>query len=120
MNPGRRILIAADERDQRVLLASELGEEGSLTFAESGTDAIALIAALPAISAVVTDFDLGPGPTGFDVLRAARARNPGCACILLTANSLMSLDHQTASFVDTVFGKPWVIGTIRRYLRTRC
>jgi DNA-binding NtrC family response regulator len=39
-----------------------------------------------AISALVTDIDLGGGPTGWDVAHAARERNPGLAVVYATSS----------------------------------
>jgi CheY-like chemotaxis protein len=115
----RRVLIVEDDRDQRARLSRELGGEGWLHFAESGRDAIELIATLPEIAAVVVDLEVGGRPDGFDVLRAAMQRNPDAVRILVSARSMVAFDHDTAGLVDTFFGKPWVHGTIRHYLRSR-
>jgi CheY-like chemotaxis protein len=114
-----RILVAEDDRDLRILLAEELGPDARLLFAESGKDAIALLASMPEIAAVVTDLDLGEGPSGFDVLRAARTRNPRCVRLLVTGQWHLQLSTPESALVEAMFAKPWVLGTIRLYLSAR-
>ena len=114
-----RILVVEDDRDLRSLLAEELAGCGSLLFAESGADAIALITSMRELAAVVSDLELGHGPGGFDVLRAARARRPSCVRVLVTARHDVSLDREASELVEAICGKPWIVGTIRLYLKTR-
>jgi CheY-like chemotaxis protein len=114
----RRILVVEDDRDVRVLLAEEIGLSSAL-FAESGADAIALVLAMPEIAAVITDLDLGPGPNGLDVLRTARAANPACVRVVVTAGYDRELGVNTSALVDAVFRKPWTLGTIRAYVQRR-
>lgn len=107
------------DRDTRSLLAEEIGSDVDVLFAESGDEGIAMIAALPDLAAVVSDLRLGPGPDGFAVLRAARARLPSCARVLVTGERIVALDHETSPLVEVVFRKPWIVGTLRGYLIER-
>ena len=114
-----RILVVEDDPDLRAFLADEAGHEADVLALESGRDAIAVLESLGTFDAVVTDLQLGRGPDGFDVLRAARACNPACARVLVTARRDLGLDDHTSSLVEAVFAKPWIPGTIRTYLRER-
>lgn len=114
-----RILVVEDDRDTRALLAEEIGSDVDLLFAESGAEGIAMIAELPDLAAVVSDLRLGPGPDGFEVLRAARERLLSCARVLVTGERVVTLDHDTSPLVEVVFRKPWIVGTLRNYLIER-
>jgi CheY-like chemotaxis protein len=114
-----RILVVEDDRDMRALLADEIGIDVDVLFAESGTEGIRMIAALPDLAAVVSDLRLGSGPDGFEVLRAARERLPSCARVLVTGERIVTLDHETSPLVEVVFRKPWIVGTLRSYLIER-
>lgn len=114
-----RILVVEDDRDLRELLADELGRDVDVIFRESGTGAIDVLHDLGGVDAVVTDLDLGAGPNGIAVLRAAHARRPFCARILVTARNCVVLDDTTPPLVEVIFGKPWILGTIRTYLTER-
>ena len=113
------ILIVEDDRDLRALLAEELEGHLQLVFADCGADAIAALDQVRELAAVVSDVDLGAGPDGFAVLRAARAQSPGCARVLVTARADVLLRGVSGDLVDMVFGKPWGVGAIRRYLAAR-
>ena len=96
-----RILVVEDDRDVRTLLAVELASF-VLLFAACGLDAISAISEEHELSGVVTDLDLGDGPDGFAVLRAARARHPGGARVLVTARSDLVVGGAAGELVDMV------------------
>ncbi len=79
-----RVLLVEDDRITRVSLADALTREGFTTEAvEDGTKGVAQ-ARTGAYDVVVTDLRL-PGPSGLDVLQAARQSNPRCEVIVITA-----------------------------------
>ncbi|MEN8182469.1 MAG: sigma-54 dependent transcriptional regulator [Myxococcota bacterium] len=81
-----RVLVVEDEAAIRLALSGLLRRQGyEVALAESGEKAIAAIAAEP-FDLVITDLALGPGPSGMEVLREARAHQPGLAVVMITAH----------------------------------
>jgi two-component system, cell cycle response regulator CpdR len=84
------VLLVDDETLVLDLLQGVLEEGGfAVTVAHSGAEALELLdaEAEPALSAVVTDVDLGQGPTGWDVATKAREINPNVAVIYMSGGS---------------------------------
>lgn len=82
-------------------------------------EAVTLLATDVAFVAVVTDFDLGAGGDGEELLQYAQERLPGCARILVTGTPRARGDKTIGSAAETVFEKPWRTGTIRDHLHRR-
>lgn len=83
------ILVVEDESLIRDLIEDALEEGGYVvTLASSGSDAVKRLEdrAL-AFSAMVTDIDLGAGPSGWEVARAARRVRPGLPVIYMSGAS---------------------------------
>jgi DNA-binding response OmpR family regulator len=58
-----------------------------IVWATDGRDAVTdLDTPSLRLSALVTDIDLGPGPSGFDVADHARARRPGLPVVYVTGD----------------------------------
>lgn len=78
------VLIVEDDKITRVSLADALTREGFTTEAvEDGAKGVER-ARTGAYDVVVTDLRL-PGPSGLDVLQAARQANPRCEVVVITA-----------------------------------
>lgn len=76
-NESRCVLVVDDEEAICDLIRLALGEVGVLAdCANSDRGAYAALDSGRGYAALVVDVDLGPGTTGFDVARAARAGNP--------------------------------------------
>ena len=87
--PGKsRLLIVEDDSDLRLTLCEHLeSRRFSPTSARSGTEAIQLLDSGKQFDIIFTDLKLSPGPTGMDVLKAARAINPNCYVVVMTGFS---------------------------------
>ena len=81
-----RVLIVEDEAAIRLALSGLLRREGyEVEQAESGDAAIARLANDP-VDLVLTDLALGAGPSGMDVLRAAKEAQPETPVVMITAH----------------------------------
>jgi two-component system response regulator PilR (NtrC family) len=79
-----RVLVVDDERSMRELLAIVLKREGyEVMLAENGRMAVAALER-GGIDLLVSDIKM-PDMTGLDVLRAAKAADPGIEAIMVTA-----------------------------------
>ncbi|MCP3984060.1 MAG: sigma-54-dependent Fis family transcriptional regulator [bacterium] len=117
---GPRILIVEDERAIRLALSGLLKREGFTS--EQAADGAAAIALLEAESFdfVLTDLALGDGPSGMDVLRAAKAHQPETPVVMITAhgNEKVAVEAMKAGADDYV-PKPFDNDEIRMVVR-RC
>ena len=84
--PPLRALVVEDDPGVRVFLTNALEDEGlEVTTAEHGDAAYAALEG-PPFALVLSDRDLGPGPSGLDVISRARARSARSQCVLLSAH----------------------------------
>jgi len=79
-----RVLVVEDDKITRVSLADALVREGFVTEAVEDGDKGVERARTGQYDAVITDLRL-PGPSGIEVLQAARRANPRCEVIVITA-----------------------------------
>lgn len=80
-----RLLVVEDDTLTRTLLVRILKDEGFDVFDfASGSSAITALSTLDVDIALV-DLDLGPGPTGIDVLRAVRRDHPHVGAVILSS-----------------------------------
>ncbi|MBW2242515.1 MAG: sigma-54-dependent Fis family transcriptional regulator [Deltaproteobacteria bacterium] len=117
---GPRILIVEDERAIRLALSGLLKREGFTSEqAGDGRAAIALLEA-ESFDFVLTDLALGEGPSGMDVLRAAKASQPETPVVMITAhgNEKVAVEAMKAGADDYV-PKPFDNDEIRLVVR-RC
>ncbi len=85
MSAGR-VLIVEDEAGIRLALTGLLRREGyEVVQCERGDDALARLEA-EAFDFVLTDLALGSGPSGLDVLRSSRERQPETPVVMITAH----------------------------------
>jgi len=116
VNP--RILIVEDEAAIRLALSGLLRREGyDVEQAESGEPAIARLRT-DAFDLVLTDLALGAGPSGMDVLRAAREFQPETPVVMITAHGSekIAVEAMKAGASDYV-PKPFDNDEIRLVLR---
>jgi DNA-binding NtrC family response regulator len=77
-----RVLVVDDKENMLKLFARILADGWRLTTASDGTHALALLAS-EEFDVVVTDIRM-PGASGFEVLRAAKARSPSTEVVMMT------------------------------------
>lgn len=118
----RRILVVDDNADMRFLLTRTLKTIAPQAIIETASDATQAIALLEDAGpgdglTVISDHDMGPGPTGIDLLATVAARHPKSHRVLFTghpqgyfegctvdAHALLSKDHPNA--LRHYFGAP--------------
>jgi len=81
-----RILVVEDERAIQLALSGLLRRQGwDVEVAGSGAEALAKLEG-SGFDLVLTDLALGRGPSGMDVLRAAKERRPETVVVMITAH----------------------------------
>jgi len=87
--PRPLVLVAEDEVLIRDLIEAALEDGGfAVVLANTGAEAIAVIDARSGeLAALVTDVDLGSGPTGWDVARHGRDGDPNLPIIYMSGGS---------------------------------
>lgn len=99
-----RLLVVEDDTLTRTLLIRILKDEGFDVFDfANGSAAIAALATLEVDIALV-DLDLGPGPTGIDVLRAIRRDHPHVGAVILSSFHAAQLVDATMSELPDSIG----------------
>ncbi|HEY5410758.1 MAG TPA: response regulator [Caulobacteraceae bacterium] len=86
------VLVVEDEPLIAALVEAVLAEAGyEVLVAATGREALTLLASpVQALSGLITDINLGTGPTGWDVADRARQLQPDVPVIYLTGDS----EHQ--------------------------
>ena len=81
-----RVLVVEDEAGIRLALTGLLRREGyEVVQCEGGADALAQLQSSE-FDFVLTDLALGEGPSGLDVMRCARERQPETPIVMITAH----------------------------------
>src|SRR5438105_1867050 len=111
-----RVLVVDDQEDMRRALRRELAKEFEIVDAASADEAKAKLD--DGIAAVVTDFAMGDGDNGDDLLRHVRERLPGVARVLVSGAPGASRDTKLDA-AEMRFDKPWKPGAILAYLVSR-
>ena len=112
-----RILVVDDEPSMREMLGILLRRDGhDVTIAESGREAIDLIRR-ESFDLVVSDVKM-PDVSGVEVIRAARAVNPGIIAILITAYGSRELIAEVGELgVDDYVEKPFNVEVLKFRIR---
>ncbi|HEX6976147.1 MAG TPA: sigma-54 dependent transcriptional regulator, partial [Vicinamibacterales bacterium] len=112
-----RILVVDDERSMREMLGILLRRDGhDLTIAESGREAIELLQK-QTFDLVVSDLKM-PDVSGVEVIRTARAMNPGIIAILITAFGSRELIAEVGELgVDDYVEKPFNVEVLKFRIR---
>jgi DNA-binding NtrC family response regulator len=113
-----RVLIVEDEAAIRLALTGLLRREGyEVEQADAGEAAIAKLRS-DAVDLVLTDLALGNGPSGMDVLRAAKQHQPETPVVMITAHGSekIAVEAMKAGATDYV-PKPFDNDEIRLVLR---
>lgn len=97
----RTVALAEDDHALRELLRALLTERGHKVHAFGSASELVgqLREILPDV--VVVDLDLGPGPSGVDVLRAVEAVVPSAACMVLSWHRSPQLVDHTINRIPT-------------------
>lgn len=83
--------------------------------AATGADALALLQQHQ-VAAIITDQNIGTGPTGLELIEEAQRRHPAiAAAFLYTGERLLHVEVWRDRFV-TVIAKPAPVGLLRRAL----
>jgi len=105
--------VADDDAGVRQLLAAFLSRGASVSLAEDGTAAIAMLDSSATFDAVVSDFTM-PGANGLEVLRLARRVHSDAKLILMSGALTDEIRRAGAEFGAVVFEKPFQPGTLAR------
>jgi DNA-binding NtrC family response regulator len=100
-----RILVVEDERAIQLALSSLLRRAGyEVSLAGTGDQAIESLMGGGAFDMVLTDLALGRGPSGMDVLRAAKKVRPETVVVMITAhgNEQIAVEAMKAGAEDYV------------------
>jgi two-component system, OmpR family, response regulator RegX3 len=117
-----RILVVDDEAPLRETLTRSFSKEGHTVEAlESGEQAIERASASQ-FDVILLDVALGPGPSGYEVCRALRARRNIVPIIMLTAldteaDAVQGLEAGADDYVTKPFGLAELRSRIRAVLR---
>jgi DNA-binding response OmpR family regulator len=102
-------LLVEDEAAIAVLLEETFGDAGfEVVFASYGDEALVLLDSMAGPPDVlVTDINLGRGPTGLDVARRARELHPDLPIVFITGHA--ELEPHSCGFDDAlVCPKPFI------------
>lgn len=113
MNARPHVLVADDDDGIRRLIAHELSRAGFAVIEVAGyDDAIAVLGAED-VCAVVSDYDMGPGPSGVTLLSYVRDHDPSRARVLVSGSSAREFaGFVRAGIAHTFVQKPWPRGVI--------
>ncbi len=117
MKENYSILVVDDEEIAREMLMEALRREGySLSGAESGEEALEILARQP-VDLVITDVRMG-GMSGIELLREIKARYPEVMVVVVTAfgHGEMTIEAIGAGAFDFI-SKPFQMDKIRRVVR---
>jgi DNA-binding NtrC family response regulator len=70
----------------------------SVSSAKSGSDALRLLDSGEQFDIIFTDLMMPPGPSGMEVLKAARARSPHCYVVVMTGYSSIETAIESIRF----------------------
>jgi DNA-binding NtrC family response regulator len=84
---GAHIVVVDDDPNVREILAEGLRDAGyQVTTAENACGALAAMASQPPPGVLISDIDLGPGPTGIDLAHTAESLLPGLPVVLISGH----------------------------------
>ena len=106
MSEKPKILIVDDEKPTRDALARILGAKYDCLTAPDADLALAALETNPDLLLVLTDYKM-PGKNGIELIREVKSRDPGIACLILTAFSEVQLAVSAMKQgADDYFTKP--------------
>ena len=111
-----RVLLVDDVPDVLVTAGAFLRQSGySVVQVGSGDAALALLRQERSFDAIVTDYAM-PGLSGLDLVRLARARQPGLPAMIMTGLGHLDLDPDDKSI--TLLHKPFGRASLLRQVRS--
>ena len=114
-----RVLLVEDNRLLRWWMASSLESGGFAVLAPESSDEALKMAGTWPVDLLVTDWRLGDGPDGFEVLAHARLFSPGLFAVLISAEADEGLaEHARAAGFNVVIRKPFPVAEIVAAART--
>jgi CheY-like chemotaxis protein len=119
--PRKRVLIADDEPDLRVLLRETIGDRYEVCEAADGGEAIRL-AAVMRPDAVVLDIRM-PGTDGLTVCRWLKTSPPLATIRVILTSGAPADTHDRPGFellADYYLPKPFTPSTLRQLLQIAC
>ncbi|GAC1343135.1 MAG: hypothetical protein NVSMB18_18360 [Acetobacteraceae bacterium] len=115
--PNRCLLLVEDDPLVRDTIALMLEEEGyEVVEAADAAGALRLVRDGLDAPLIVTDVDLGPGPSGADLADELHRLRPELAIIFITGR-VASLQHRTLDHREAVLPKPFESDTLARLVR---
>ena len=118
-----RVLVVDDDLAIRRALARELRSDFEVTLVPDYEQAVAQLGG-PPFAAVITDYELGPGPDGLSLLTLVAERTTEVLRILISAsNERHRIEEALADgVVHRFLPKPWppgeLVATLHRYSRS--
>lgn len=116
--PLPRVLVVDDEPMLVSIIARELRGHFEVIPAGGLAQAVAQLDRHQDLVAVVSDFDLGRGTTGLQVLEHVRRRRPAAVRILVSGRAHPEdvAEHVRGGLVGSFLQKPWNVGTLQAAL----
>jgi DNA-binding response OmpR family regulator len=113
------VLIVDDDTTILGLIVMELEERYRVLLASDYHEAHSLLREHPDIAAIVTDWDLGEGLDGWDLLESTGEHWPRIVRILTSGRpGIGDVDpRRGSSKFDAFVSKPWSYGTLTAHLR---
>lgn len=115
------VLVLDDDPFMRKAIGREIEREFPCVEAGTFDDAIAFLGLDRRICAVVSDSDLGLGPSGEEFLTVVRSRLPAAARILVSGSPLTEEARDrmlSAGIAHHIVAKPWRPGVVRALIRS--
>jgi putative two-component system response regulator len=123
VNPRHRILTVDDQPENLLILEDLLGVQYDLQVAHSGSEALALLSAGPAVDLILLDVVM-PAVDGFEICRRIKAdpRQRHIPVIFLTsldsvADEEYGLSLGAEDFIHKPFSPPVVLARVRNHLK---
>ncbi len=120
LQSDRLVLVLEDEADVRQTLCEQLHQLGYLTLeAESGQQALAMLAASPDIELFISDLMLPGALSGAEVIHQVRARFPALPVLLISGQDLRPAHNPQLPEVE-LLRKPFTRAQLAQALRAAC
>jgi response regulator RpfG family c-di-GMP phosphodiesterase len=115
----KQILVVDDEHLLLQHMVRELSQGYRVLPARSFEEALSILDGQPALSAVVSDWCLGGGRSGIDLLAMVKQQNPACARLLISGypESEALATALAGDVVQRFLGKGWGKGDLLRAVR---
>lgn len=109
----RRVLIVEDDAPLRAAIRRELAGKFETHAVASFEEAIAALDELGDLFAIVTDYNLGPGRTGRDLLTVVALRLPQCVRVLVSGTPGAISLAEGSLFIRKPWGRDEILTTLQ-------